>query len=144
MTMKQNQQLLSSMLKTIQSSQVEIRSVLDTTLGSSLRNTLETQLKEYDSIETEAYTLALQRGWELPELDLGRRFLKDRMIRMKLNGHSTDSRIADLLIQGNTKGMIQGLRNLHQFEGQDQPIRTLSQKLLDCETAHIRQMQRFL
>ena len=144
MTMKQNQQLLSSMLKTIQSSQVEIRSVLDTTLGSSLRNTLETQLKEYDSIETEAYTLALQRGWELPELDLGRRLLKDRMIRMKLNGHSTDSRIADLLIQGNTKGMIQGLRNLHQFEGQDQPIRTLSQKLLDCETAHIRQMQRFL
>ena len=144
MTMKQNQQLLSSMLKTIQSSQVEIRSVLDTTLGSSLRNTLETQLKEYDSIETEAYTLALQRGWELPELDLGRRFLKDRMIRMKLNGHSTDSRIADLLIQGNTKGMIQGLRNLHQFEGQDQPIRTLSQKLLDCETAHIRQLQRFL
>ena len=144
MTMKQNQQLLSSMLKTIQSSQVEIRSVLDTTLGSSLRNTLETQLKEYDSIETEAYTLALQRGWELPELDLGRRFLKDRMIRMKLNGHSTDSRIADLLIQGYTKGMIQGLRNLHQFEGQDQPIRTLSQKLLDCETAHIRQMQRFL
>ena len=144
MTMKQNQQLLSSMLKTIQSSQVEIRSVLDTTLGSSLRNTLETQLKEYDSIETEAYTLALQRGWELPELDLGRRFLKDRLIRMKLNGHSTDSRIADLLIQGNTKGMIQGLRNLHQFEGQDQPIRTLSQKLLDCETAHIRQMQRFL
>ena len=144
MTMKQNQQLLSSMLKTIQSSQVEIRSVLDTTLGSSLRNTLETQLKEYDSIETEAYTLALQRGWELPELDLGRRFLKDRMIRMKLNGHSTDSRIADLLIQGNTKGMIQGLRNLHQFEGQDQPIQTLSQKLLDCETAHIRQMQCFL
>lgn len=142
--MKQNQQFLSGLLKTIQMGQVEIRSVLDTSLGSNLRSTLERQLQEYDSIETEAYTIALQRGWELPELDPGRRFLKDRFTRMKLNGRNTDSRIADILIQGNTKGMIQGLRSLHQIEAGDQQIRILTQKLLDCETAHIRQMQSFL
>lgn len=142
--MKQNQQFLSGLLKTIQMGQVEIRSVLDTSLGSNLRSTLQRQLQEYDSIETEAYTIALQRGWELPELDPGRRFLKDRFTRMKLNGRNTDSRIADILIQGNTKGMIQGLRSLHQIEAGDQQIRILTQKLLDCETAHIRQMQSFL
>ena len=142
--MKENQEFLSALLKTIQTGQVEIRSVLDTPLGSGLRSTLESQLREYDSIETEAFTIALQRGWELPELDPGRRFLKDRVTRLKLNGRGTDSRIADLLIQGNTKGMIQGLRNLHRFAGQDHQIRILSQKLLDCETAHIRQMQAFL
>ena len=142
--MKENQEFLSALLKTIQTGQVEIRSVLDTPLGSGLRSTLESQLREYDSIETEAFTIALQRGWELPELDPGRRFLKDRVTRIKLNGRGTDSRIADLLIQGNTKGMIQSLRNLHRFSGQDHQIRILSQKLLDCETAHIRQMQAFL
>ena len=142
--MKENQEFLSALLKTIQTGQVEIRSVLDTPLGSGLRSTLESQLREYDSIETEAFTIALQRGWELPELDPGRRFLKDRVTRLKLNGRGTDSRIADLLIQGNTKGMIQGLRNLHRFSGQDHQIRILSQKLLDCETANIRQMQAFL
>ena len=142
--MKENQEFLSALLKTIQTGQVEIRSILDTPLGSCLRSTLESQLREYDSIETEAFTIALQRGWELPDLDPGRRFLKDRVTRFKLNGRGTDSRIADLLIQGNTKGMIQGLRNLHRFAGQDHQIRILSQKLLDCETAHIRQMQAFL
>ena len=142
--MKKNQKFLSALLKTIQIGQVEIRSVLDTSLGSGLRSALEVQLREYDSIETEAHTIALQRGWELPELDPGRRFLKDRLTRMKLNGRNTDSRIADILILGNTKGMIQGLRSLHQFDGQDHQIRILSQKLLDCETAHIRQMQGFL
>ena len=142
--MKKNRQFLTELLKTIQMGQVEIRSVLDTSLGSGLRSTLETQLREYDSIETEVYTIALQRGWELPELDPGRRFLKDRVTRMKLNVRNTDSRIADILIQGNTKGMIQGLKNLHQFDIQDHQIRILSQKLLDCETAHIRQMQTFL
>ena len=142
--MKENQEFLSALLKTIQTGQVEIRSVLDTPLGSGLRSTLESQLREYDSIETEAFTIALQRGWELPELDPGRRFVRDKLTRMKLSGGHPDSRIADLVIQGNTKGMIQGLRQLHQFEARDQQIRILSQKLLDCETAHIRQMQNFL
>ena len=142
--MKQNQELLSAILKTIQLGQVEIRSVLDTTLGTSLRSALESQLREYDSMEAETYTIALQRGWELPELDPGRRFLKDRLTRMKLNGPNTDSRIADILIRGNTNGMIQGLKRMHQLEIKDHQIRILSQKLLDCETAHIRQMQPFL
>ena len=142
--MKENQEFLSALLKTIQTGQVEIRSVLDTNLSSSLRDTLETQLQEYHSIEAEAHTLAVQRGWELTDLDPGRRFLKDRSMRMKLNGRNTDSRIADLLIQGNTKGMIRGLKHLHQLQTQDHQILVLSQKLLDCERAHIRQMQSFL
>ncbi len=142
--MKPNQQFLSALLKTSQLGQVQIRSILDTSLGSSLRTTLEAQLREYHSIETEAYTLALQRGWELPELEPGRRFLQDRLTRLKLNGPDRDSRIADILIQGNTKGMIRGLKHLHQAEHLDHQIRVLSQKLLDCENAHIRQMQRFL
>lgn len=142
--MKESKHFLSAMLRTIQIGQVEIRSVLDTSLGSGLRDTLQRQLKEYDSMETEAYTIAVQRGWDLSELDPGRRFLRDRITRMKLGTGQTDSRIADLLIQGNTKGMIQGLRQLHQYEPQDRQIRILSQKLLDCETAHIRQMQNFL
>lgn len=142
--MKPNQQCLSALLKTVQLGQVQIRSVLDTSMRSSLRNTLESQLQEYNSMETEAYTIALQRGWELPELDPGRKFLKDRVTRLQLNSSQTDSRIADLLIRENTRGMIRGFRNLHQAEGLDHQIRILSQKLLDCETAHIRQMQSFL
>ena len=49
-----------------------------------------------------------------------------------------------MMIQGNTRGMIKGLKTLHQFGQQDEQINTLSQKLLDCETANIRQMQGYL
>lgn len=132
------------MLKTIQIGQVEIRSTLDSSMRSSLRKLLESHLTEYDSMETEAYTIASQRGWELPKLDPGKRFLTDRLVRLRLNGNRTDSTIADILIQRHTKGMIQGLKILHQFEGQDQQLQILSQKLLDSETDHIRQMKLFL
>ena len=142
--MNNNQILLSSLLRTVQKGQVEIRSVLDTAMKPGLRHTLQQQLREYDSIETEALAIARQRGWDLPEMDTALRFLTDRMIRMKLTGRNTDSRIADLLIQTNTRGMIRSLQVLNRYTDKDSNIRVLSQKLLDCETANIRQMQGFL
>ena len=102
--MKNSKEILSSVVKTAQMGQVGIRSVLDTSMRPSLRKALESQLREYDSIETEAHTIASQRGWELRELDPGVRMMTDMMTRMKLHGRNTDSKIADMMIQGNTKG----------------------------------------
>lgn len=142
--MKSSKEVLSSLLKTTQMGQIGIRSVLDACVRPGLRSALQSQLHEYDSIETEAHRLASRRGWELPELDPAVRFMADRFTRMKLSGKNNDSKIAGMMIQGNTKGVIKGLRNLHQFSGQDEPLKILSQKLLDCETANIKQMQDFL
>ena len=142
--MKTNKELLSSILKTTQMGQVGIRSVLDTSMRPGLRKALQSQLHEYDSIETEAHAIASQRGWELKELDPAVRMMSDMMTRMKLGGRNSDSKIADMMIQGNTKGMITGIKNLHQFDGVDEQVQILTQKLLDCENANIRQMQSFL
>ena len=67
--MKESKELLSSILKTTQMGQVGIRSVLDSNMRPTLRNALESQLREYDSIETEAHCIASSRGWQVPELD---------------------------------------------------------------------------
>lgn len=142
--MKTSKQILSSVLRTTQMGQVGIRSVLDTSMRPGLRKALESQLQEYDAIESEAHSIASARGWELSELDSAVRLMTDMMTRMKLHRTNSDSRIAGMMIQGNTKGMIKGLTDLHQFPDSDGQIRVLSQKLLDCETANIRQMQSFL
>ena len=142
--MKNSKELLTSVLKTTQMGQVGIRSVLDMSMRPGLRKALEAQLREYDSIESEAHSIASQRGWELSELDPAIRFLSDAMTRMKLTRGNCDSKIADMMIQGNTKGMVKGLKNLHQFPKLDEQISMISQKLLDCETANIRQMQEYL
>ena len=142
--MKNGKEILSSLLKTTQMGQLVIRSCLNTSMRPGLRKALESQLREYDAIESEAHAIASQRGWEVEELDPALRLMTDAMTRMKLSRGNCDSRIADMMIQGNTKGMIKGLKNLHQFPHPDEKLRTLSQKLLDCETANIRQMQSFL
>ena len=142
--MQDSKTLLSSILKTTQMGQVGIRSILDRAMRPTLRKALESQLQEYDAIESEAHTIASQRGWELPELAPGVKGMAIMMSRARLAGGNTDSKIAGMMIQGNTRGMITSLKNLHQFNRQDSQVSTLSQKLLDCETANIRQMQGYL
>lgn len=144
MKMKNSKEILSSILKTTQMGQIGIRSVLDTGMRPGLRKALESQLREYDAIESEAHFIATARGWELPELDPSVRFMTDMMTRFQLTGKKTDSKIAGMMIQGNSRGMIKGLKNIHQFGGQDEQVSILSQKLLDCENANIRQMQGYL
>lgn len=139
-----NKELLTSLLKTAQMGQVGIRSVLDRAMDTDLRQALQSQLREYDAIETEAHMLAGQRGWELRELDPAVRMMADMMTRARLGGKGTDTKIAGMMIRGNTRGMIKGLSNVHQYTGQDDSVRILSRKLLDCESANIRQMQQFL
>lgn len=124
--------------------QVGIRSVLDAQMRPGLRYALQAQLKEYDLLESEAHTLAAQRGWEPEELDPAVRAMSNMMVRMRLSMGRNDSRIADMMIQGNTKGMIKGLRMLHKMPKEDSQITALSQKLLDTENANIQQMQKFL
>ncbi len=142
--MNSSKQLLSSILKTTQMGQIGIRSVLDKSTNPALRRALESQLLEYDTIESDAQILAAQRGWELPELDPAVRIMADMMTRMRISKRDPDSKIADMMIQGNTRGMVKSLKNLHRFDYEDAQISTISQRLLDCETANIRQMKAFL
>ena len=139
-----NQELLSVLLTTAQTGQTEIRSILDAAMSPSLRCSLQSQLNEYDAIETEALTIALQRGWDLKQPEPVSRILATRLLRIRIHRKNTDSAIAEIMIQKNTRAMISSLKNLHQYKGQDSQVCILSQKLLDCETAHIHRLQSYL
>ena len=142
--MKDSKDLLSSVLKTTQMGQIGIRSVLKNPLRATLKTALKSQLEEYDAIEREALSIASSRGWKLDNLDPTIKNMTNIMVKTKLYFGNADSKAAEMTIQGNTKGMIKSLRDLHRFNNSDQRISILTQKLLDCEVENIRQMQGFL
>lgn len=144
MYMKGSKDLLSSIIKTTQMGQAGIHCVLKTPLQASLRAALESQLEEYDKIEQEAQSIASSRGWTLEELDPAVRGMATMMARAQLSFGDTDYKATAMTIQGNTKGIIKGLHNLRRLNQPDERVSKLSQKLLDCENANIRQMQGFL
>ena len=142
--MKTSQDILSSILKTTQMGQVGIRSVLRAPMSDNLRRALHSQLKEYDSIETEAHKIAKARGWELSELNSAVRFMSNAMSNAKLSFCCNDSKVAAMMVQGNTRGVIKGLKNEHRYDGSDQQVSQLSEKLLRCENDNILQMEEYL
>ena len=142
--MKGSKDVLSSILKTTQMGQIGIRSILKTPLRASLRSELNSQLKEYDAIEQEAHGIARSRGWELKELNPSIKSMTDVMTRTRLAFGDADSKAAAMMIQGNTRGIIKGYKNLNQFPPSDQRVSNLAHKLIDFEETNNRQLQGFL
>jgi len=142
--MKTSKEVLSSILKTTQMGQTGIRSVMDYTVGVNLRRELQSQLHEYDAIEAEAHRIARQQGWQVPELSKGVRVMSDMMSRSMLAVERKDSKIAGMMITGNTRGMIKSIKNQHHSPNIDASVRTLNQKLIDRETENIRSMEPYL
>lgn len=141
--MENDQQVLNNVLKTAQMGQVGIRSVMSYAVANGLKDALRSQQKEYDTIEREAYSVAAARCWDLQELNPMAKLLSNTSARTSLMFGDTDSKIAAMMINGNTKGMIKGLKHLHRGTA-DASVNTLSQKLIDTECANIRQMQGFV
>lgn len=144
MYMKGSKDLLSSVLKTTQMGQVGIRSVLKSHVGIGLQAALKSQLREYDTIEREANNLAADRNWKVKELDPAIEAMTDMMTRTRLSFGDIDSKAAAMMIQGNTRGLIKSLKNLHHYDHSDEAISDLTRKLLKCEKENIQQMQGFV
>lgn len=142
--MKGSKDILSSILKTTQMGQIGIRSILNEQLQPSLRTELRNELREYDAIEREAHAIARARGWELKELDPAIKGMTNMMTRTRLSFGELDSKAAAMMIQGNTRGIIKGFKNLNQFPPSDHQVSALAQRLIDIEEANNQQLQGFL
>jgi len=124
--------------------QTGIRAVLGYAGSAKLKQALRDQLHEYDAIEQDALDLASQKGWSVEELAAMAKSMSKMYTHFNLKFGNVDSKIAAMMIQGNTRGMIKGLKNLHHGRAVDGSLTTLSQRLLDCEAANIKQMQGFV
>lgn len=142
--MKTSKELLSSITKTTQMGQLGIRCVLDYAKNKELKQALHSQLEEYDRIEEEALNIAARRGWVVSELDPATKLMSRAYTRANLMMGNVDSRIAAMMINGNTKGMVKSIKNQHHSSQTDPRISRLGEKLLAHETANIRQMQEYL
>ncbi len=142
--MKDSEKILNSLLNTVQMGQVGIRSVMKKAVRADLQRALSSQLQEYDRFESQAFDIAAARGWKLKEVDPAVKGMANMISRTKLAFGAQDSKIAAMMIQGNTRGIIMGMKDLHQAHQVDQQVLDLSQRMLDTEEANIKQMQGFL
>lgn len=137
-------ELLQYVYKTADMGCEGIRSVLDHTHSTSLKSQLKDQQEEYQKIRSQAQVLLEGRN-ELPKgAGPVAKISADLMSAGKMMADHTDSKIAEMAIEGNQMGINKTIKHLHNYGGRDGAVRDLTKKLLTTEQANAEQLKRFL
>ena len=85
-----------------------------------------------------------ERGQEPKGLNPMVKASSEMMSAMKTMADHSTSKIAEMMIQGNTMGMTKSLRQMRTYASEDGRVKDLADKLLQTEEANIQQMKGFL
>ena len=142
--MMNSQRVLNDIIKTSQMGINGINVVMPKTAEPALRQALKVQRREYSDIEQQAKLLAQRKGYRIDQLKPINRKLGALMSKGQLLVGEPDSKIAGMMIQGNTRGMILSLKNMRRCDKPDPQVAQLAQKLLDTEKNNIESMEGFV
>ena len=139
-----SQRVLNDIIKTSQLGINGINIVMPKASQPALRQALKVQRREYSDIEQQAKLLAQQKGYRIDQLKAINRKMGALMSKGQLLAGEPNSKIAGMMIQGNTRGMILSLKNMRRCNNPDSEVADLAQKLLDTEKNNIVSMEGFL
>ena len=122
-----------------------IQTVLDETEDHEIQEALRSQLAEYENIYSEADRLLREREGRVKNVSPLARYSSAMSAKMKVRmSDDPTSKIAELMLQGNTRGMIKSVQNIRSMGLLDPKVSGLSNRLLQTEQANIDQMKGFL
>lgn len=142
--MQQDCEMLNEIRKSTKMGQVGIHAVMKGGLTEDFHNVLKSQLEEYDAIYQEADTLLREHGGTPKNLSALAKWGSTMATSMKMKSDGSRSKVAEMMIQGNTKGMIKSIQSIRSMGILDPKVSALSNRLLQTEQANIDQMKAYL
>lgn len=142
--MNQDKQVLRQICKKTEMGQSGIRAVLKRAQEPAMVKALDSQLREYDAIHHQADRLLSERGESAPRIPHLTKLAARMGQRMHTGRYGSSSTIAGMMIEGNTRGMVQSIREGREYHALDPKVSGLSNRLLQTELANIEQMKPFL
>lgn len=120
---------------------------IETVLGHAsepLKSTLFQQQSEYQNLRSQAAEMIQAQGEKASGAGMAAQASARVMTEGKLALDSSPSKIAEMTIQGTTMGVTKTLRHLNDYQGENQTVRALGERLLRAQEANIEQMKDFL
>lgn len=139
-----NHKVLNEIRKGTNMGLVGINCIIDAVDNTDIRNVLDEQRREYQSIYNEADRLLETYGAKKRNISPLARYGAIMSSKMKQTIDGSPARIAEMMIEGNTKGLIKSYRCRRRLHPTDPETRGLAEKLLQTEVHNIEQMKQFL
>ena len=137
-------QMLNHIYQSTQMGRESILSVLRHTEQYDFCQALQQQMAEYNQINEQARRMMQAKGIAPEVLNPLVRFNAQLVGSIKAGVNDSTSHIAEMMIQGNAKGVNESIKQLNQYQAADGKVRALAEKLLSTEKNNIEQMKGFL
>ena len=85
-----------------------------------------------------------KRGSEPARVSSAAKMSADMMAKIKTMTDRTDSKIAEMMIEGSTMGVTKIIKHKREYNGGDERVNDLADKLLKTEESNIVNMKRYL
>lgn len=121
-----------------------IEAVIKYSTCQPLTDALRQQRAEYGELCDTATRMLAKRGGQPEPLPMGAKMGLSMSRTRNAVSPPSASKIAEMMITGNTKGTIKSIQHHRQYMGKDERVTDLSKKLLETEQSNIEQMKPFL
>lgn len=143
-TMTDKEELLNFIYKNAQMGKDSIGYLLDVVNDTDMRKFLQEQQTEYGTIMEEANSIMQQDHTQPHGVGNMAKISAYMMVNMKTMTDNTPSHIAQMMIEGSTKGTIEITKKLKLYEGIDKQAEKLGKRLLTMEEHNIDKLKEFL
>lgn len=123
---------------------IGIESIEDKIETQNLAKVILEQKEKYNQLKKEMISLCKKYDVEDKELGTFVKMNSDFMANMKTLMDHTDSHIAKMMLEGTNKGLIQLEELLNHYEGNDEKLISMIQKIIDEERKNYEELKIFL
>jgi bacterioferritin-associated ferredoxin len=121
-----------------------IEGVIDKTSNKELNNDLYKQMRDYQELADKSRKHLKQHGAQAKEKPFYDRAMMKGNVKLNTLMDSSDSRIAQMVIQGSTMGVTQMTKLLHASENADGTCTEIAKEFISKEEANIETMKKYL
>lgn len=137
-------ELLNFVYKNSQMGVLTINKLLKEVKNIEFKTVLETQLVEFRLIRDTAKEKLPEHGSDAKDITNVDKLKICAMISIKTCLDDSPSNIAEMLIIGSSRGIIDAYKNLKKYKEADQNIRDLMERLLKFEENNVNELKKFL
>lgn len=111
---------------------------------STLKKVLLREKDSYQNIYDRTKALLYQQGYEVTEIPVTQKAISWMGIQLNTLSNKSNSKIAEILIQGNDMGIIKGVKNINNMKFQNSEIKNILQDFVSLQQKNIEELKKFL
>ena len=142
--MTQDIEMLEYICKNAEMGRDNLSHILDKIEDAELHKCLVSQMEEYQKTYDSAYEMLDNLGHKPESAGVMAKTMAHLTSDVKTISDNSPSKIAEMVIQGNTMGVTKMTKRIHEYDGENKKIIALAQKQVTMEEDNIEEMKKFL